>query len=151
MFRGNRPAKIDEKGRLKLPAAFKELLEAQSAAHFYITSATGKTAEIWPLSEWEKREAKLMEFGTLNPTVNKYLNATSYYGQEVEMDNQGRVLLPQILREKAVLDAEVSVLGKTTYLEVANEANLKQQLAADEVTNDDLQMLSDIVNPRKAS
>jgi MraZ protein len=79
------------------------------------------------------------------------LNATSYYGQEVEMDNQGRVLLPQILREKAVLDAEVSVLGKTTYLEVANEANLKQQLAADEVTNDDLQMLSDIVNPRKAS
>ena len=59
--------------------------------------------------------------------------------------------MPQILREKAVLDAEVSVLGKTTYLEVANEANLKQQLAADEVTNDDLQMLSDIVNPRKAS
>lgn len=53
MFRGNHPAKVDEKGRLKLPAAFKQLLDAQNAAQFYITSVDGKSAEIWPLSEWE--------------------------------------------------------------------------------------------------
>lgn len=151
MFRGNHPAKVDEKGRLKLPAAFKQLLEAQNATHFYITSATGKSAEIWPLSEWEKREAKLIEFGTLNPTVNKYLNATSYYGQEAEIDSQGRVLLPQILRGKAVLNAEVAVLGKTTYLEVVNLASLEQQLAANEVTDNDLQVLSDIEKQRRMS
>ncbi len=59
MFRGNHPAKVDEKGRLKLPAAFKQLLDAQNVTQFYITSADGKCAEIWPLPEWEKREAQL--------------------------------------------------------------------------------------------
>lgn len=151
MFRGNHPAKVDEKGRLKLPAAFKQLLEAQSVAQFYITSANGKSAEIWPLQEWEKREARLMEFGTLNASVNKYLNQTSYYGQQAEMDNQGRVLLPQILRGKAILDAEVAVLGKTNYLEVVNQASLEQQLAANQVTEEDLQVLADIMKPRFTS
>ena len=55
MFRGNHPAKVDEKGRLKVPAAFKQLLEAQNDTQFYITSQDGKSAEIWPLREWEKR------------------------------------------------------------------------------------------------
>ena len=58
----------------------------------------GKSAEIWPLPEWEKREAQLAESSTLDDAVQKYLNLTSYYGQQVEMDNQARVLLPQILR-----------------------------------------------------
>ena len=90
MFRGNHPAKVDEKGRLKLPAAFKQLLDAQNVTQFYITSADGKSAEIWPLPEWEKREAQLAEFSTLDDAVHKYLNLTSYYGQQVEMDNQAR-------------------------------------------------------------
>ena len=101
MFRGNHPAKVDEKGRLKLPSAFKQLLDAQNVTQFYITSTDGKSAEIWPLPEWEKREAQLAESSTLDDAVQKYLNLTSYYGQQVEMDNQARVLLPQILRGKA--------------------------------------------------
>ena len=48
----------------------------------------------------------------MNDAVQKYLNMTSYYGQQVEMDNQARVLLPQILRGKAKLDADVAVMGK---------------------------------------
>ena len=112
MFRGNHPAKVDEKGRLKLPAAFKQILDAQNVTQFYITSVDGKSAEIWPLPEWEKRERQLAEFSTMDDAVQKYLNLTSYYGQQVEMDNQGRVLLPQILRGKAQLDADVAVFGK---------------------------------------
>ena len=54
MFRGNHTAKIDEKGRLKLPSAFKQLLDAASVTQFYVTSSDGKSAEIWPLPEWEK-------------------------------------------------------------------------------------------------
>ena len=69
MFRGNHPAKVDEKGRLKVPAAFKQLLEAQNDTQFYITSQDGKSAEIWPLREWEKREGQLAEFSTLDDAV----------------------------------------------------------------------------------
>ncbi len=148
MFRGNHPAKVDEKGRLKLPAAFKQLLDAQNAAQFYITSVDGKSAEIWPLPEWEKREQALAEFSTLDDAVQKYLNLTSYYGQQVEMDNQGRVLLPQILRGKAKLDADVAVFGKMVYLEVHNREMFEQNLADNDMTTDDRKALAAILSRR---
>lgn len=148
MFRGNHPAKVDEKGRLKLPAAFKQLLDAQNVAQFYITSVDGKSAEIWPLPEWEKREQALAEFSTLDDAVQKYLNLTSYYGQQVEMDNQGRVLLPQILRGKAKLDADVAVFGKMVYLEVHNREMFEQNLADNDMTTDDRKALAAILSRR---
>jgi MraZ protein len=148
MFRGNHPAKVDEKGRLKLPAAFKQLLDAQNVTQFYITSVDGKSAEIWPLPEWEKREAQLAEFSTLDDAVQKYLNLTSYYGQQVEMDNQARVLLPQILRGKARLDSDVAVFGKTTYLEVHNREMFEQGLPANDMTVEDRKALAAILSRR---
>ncbi len=148
MFRGNHPAKVDEKGRLKLPAAFKQLLDAQTVTQFYITSVDGKSAEIWPLPEWEKREQTLAEFSTLDDAVQKYLNLTSYYGQQVEMDNQGRVLLPQILRGTAKLDADVAVFGKMVYLEVHNREMFEQGLATNDMTADDRKALATILSRR---
>jgi MraZ protein len=148
MFRGNHPAKVDEKGRLKLPAAFKQLLDAQNVTQFYITSVDGKSAEIWPLPEWEKREAQLAEFSTLDDAVQKYLNLTSYYGQQVEMDNQARVLLPQILRGKARLDSDVAVFGKTTYLEVHNREIFEQNLPGNDMTVEDRKALAAILSRR---
>ena len=120
MFRGSLLAKVDEKGRLKLPSAFHQLLDAQNVTQFYITSVDGKSAEIWPLPEWEKREELLAESSTLEDAVQKYLTLTSYYGQQVEIDSQARLLLPSILRETAKLDAEVKVFGMMNYLEVHN-------------------------------
>ena len=149
MFRGNHPAKVDEKGRLKIPAAFKQLLEAQNDIQFYITSQDGKSAEIWPLREWEKREAQLAEFSTLDDAVAKYLNLTSYYGQQVEIDNQGRVLLPQVLRDKASLDSDVVVFGKATCLEVHNKAIFEQNLVSNEMTVDDRRALAAILSGRR--
>jgi MraZ protein len=148
MFRGNHPAKVDEKGRLKLPAAFKQLLDAQTVTQFYITSVDGKSAEIWPLPEWEKREQTLAESSTLDDAVQKYLNLTSYYGQQVEMDSQGRVLLPQILRGKAKLDADVAVFGKMVYLEVHNREMFEQGLATSDMTADDRKALAAILSRR---
>jgi MraZ protein len=145
MFRGNHPAKVDEKGRLKLPAAFKQLVDAQHVTQFYITSEDGKSAEIWPLPEWEKREERLADSSTLDDAVKKYLNLTSYYGQQVEIDNQARVLLPQILRGTAKLDAEVTVFGKLTYLEVHNRDIFEQNLPANEMTVDDRKALAAIL------
>jgi len=137
MFRGNHPAKVDEKGRLKIPAAFKQLLDAQNVSQFYVTSVDGKSAEIWPLPEWEKREQMLAGASSLDDAVQKYLNLTSYYGQQVEIDSQARLVLPQILRGTAQLDSEVTVLGKLNYLEVHNHEIFKKNLNANEMTADD--------------
>ena len=147
MFRGNHPAKVDEKGRLKLPAAFKQLLDAQNVTEFYITSPDGRSAEIWPLPVWEERERKLAKIGTLNKMVKKYVKVTSYFGQQVEVDNQARVLIPQILRDKASLDSDVTVFGKMNYLEVHNRANFEQDLPAIEMSEDECEALSDLINP----
>jgi MraZ protein len=148
MFRGNHPAKVDEKGRLKVPSAFKQLLDAQSVTQFYVTSVDGKSAEIWPLPEWEKREAALAQHSTLDDAVQKYLNLTSYYGQQVEMDNQGRIVLPQILRGTAKLDAEVAVMGKLVYLEVHNLELFKGGLPENGMTKDERNSLAAILGPK---
>jgi MraZ protein len=127
MFRGTHQAKVDEKGRLKIPSAFKSQLDAANVTQYFITSTNGKSAEIYPLQEWEKIEQKLMKVSALDPAVEQYLNVVNYYGQQVEIDSQGRVLLPQILRNKAKLDAEVSVMGKLTFLDVHNSESFEKQ------------------------
>jgi MraZ protein len=148
MFRGNHPAKVDEKGRLKLPAAFKQLVDAQGVSQFYITSSDGVKAEVWPLPAWEKVEAKLAEFSIMNDAVEKYLSMTSYYGQQVEMDNQARVLIPQILRGAARLDAEAVVIGKIDHLEVHNQAAFEASLPANTLTQEDRRSVGAILNGR---
>jgi len=128
MFRGNNPAKIDEKGRLKVPAAFKALMDAANVTQFFVTSTSGKFAEVWPLPEWEKIEAKLAKASTLDDDADAYRDLVNYYGQQVEMDNQGRILLPQILRDKARLDGEVIVIGKGNLLAVHNRETFEKAL-----------------------
>lgn len=146
MFRGNNPAKVDDKGRLKIPSAFKTLLDAANVTQFYITSTDGKSAEIWPLQEWEKKEKKLAQRSTMDKAVQKYLSLTSYYGQQVEMDSQSRVVLPQILRDRARLDAEVVVLGKLVYLDVQNEKAFAQVVESSEMTDEERQAVADITS-----
>jgi MraZ protein len=82
-------------------------------------------------------EDRLAAASTMDDAVRKYLNLTSYYGQQVEMDNQGRVLLPQLLRTKAKLDAEVKVVGLKSYLEVHNLEELEKKMPENEMTADD--------------
>jgi len=142
MFRGNHPAKVDEKGRLKLPSAFRQLMDGVNVTQLYITSTDGLKAQIWPLEVWEKQEARLMEASTMDEAVEKFLDRTSYYGQQVEIDSQARVVLPQILREEAKLDAEVAVIGKIDHLEVCNERLLKQRLEANPMTAEERKTVS---------
>ena len=148
MFRGNNPAKVDDKGRLKIPSGFKTLLDAANVTQFYITSTDGKSAEIWPLPEWEKREEQLSEFSTLDDAVQKYITLTSYYGQQVELDSQARLVLPQILRSTAKLDAEVTVFGKMSYLEVHNREIIEQKLQANELTAEDRKAVAALLSRR---
>ena len=144
MFRGNHPARVDEKGRLKVPAEFKRVIDEKYAQKFYITSLDGVVAQVYPFEEWERIEQKLASLSTFNPTKKKFLNRTNYYGQVVEMDGQGRLLVPQILRESAQLRGEVAVLGNLTYLEVRNLEAFRKEIDEQAFTDDDTKTLDEL-------
>jgi MraZ protein len=76
MFRGNHPTRVDEKGRVKIPAEHKRVINEKYANQFYITSLDGKVAQVYPLEEWEQIEQKLAGLSTFNPTKKKFLSVT---------------------------------------------------------------------------
>jgi MraZ protein len=141
MFRGNHPTRVDEKGRLKVPAEFKRVIEEKYGAQFYITSLDGKSAQIYPFEEWERIEQKLARLSTFNPTKKKFLNRVNYWGQMVEMDGQGRLLMPQLLRDSAQIKGEVAVVGNLTFLEVRNLEGYKREIEEEKFTAEDEQTL----------
>ncbi len=144
MFRGNHPTRVDEKGRLKVPAEFKRVIDEKYAQRFYITSLDGTVAQIYPFEEWERIEQKLASLSTFNPTKKKFLNRTNYYGQVVEIDGQGRLLIPQILRESAQIRGEVAVLGNLTYLEVRNLEAFRKEIEEQAFTDEDTKTLDEL-------
>ena len=144
MFRGNHPTRVDEKGRLKVPAEFKRVIDEKYAQRFYITSLDGVIGQIYPFEEWERIEQRLASLSTFNPTKKKLLTRTNYYGQVVEMDGQGRLLVPQILRQSAHIRGEVAVLGNLTYLEVRNMEALRKEIEEQALTDEDIKTLDEL-------
>jgi transcriptional regulator MraZ len=139
-LRGNSPAKIDEKGRLKIPATFlAELTEFGN--QFYVTSTTGESARIYPLKVWAEIEDKLAKVSSQNAAKRKFLKRTSYYGQTVELDGQGRLLIPAVLREAAQTKGDVDVLGALDYLEVMNHTRVLDELKNEPYTEEDARTL----------
>jgi len=120
------------------------VMEEKYAQKFYITSLDGVVAQVYPFEEWERIEQKLASLSTFNPTKKKFLNRTNYYGQVVEMDGQGRLLVPQILRESAQLRGEVAVLGNLTYLEVRNLEAFRKEIDEQAFTDDDTKTLDEL-------
>jgi MraZ protein len=143
MLRGNIPAKVDEKGRLKIPAAFLEELKG-FGDQFYVTSETGDTARIYPMKVWEEIEAKLSRLSSHNKTKEKFLTWTNYYGQAVEIDGQGRILIPPVLREAALMKGDVDVNGNLTYLEVRNHTRSLENLKKSQLTDEDWKILDEL-------
>jgi len=143
MLRGNIPAKVDEKGRLKIPAAFLEELNGYGR-QFYVTSETGEYARIFPMRIWEELESKLSKLSSHNKTKQKFLTWTNYYGQAVEIDGQGRVLIPPVLREAALMKGDVDVMGHLTYLEVWNHGRSLENLKKSPITDEDMKTLDEL-------
>ena len=126
------------------PAEFKRVIDEKYGTQFYITSLDGRVAQIYPFEEWERIEQKLASLSTFNPTKKKFLARVNYWGQQVEMDGQGRLLIPQLLREKALIKGEVAVLGNLTYLEVRNLQALQTEIETEQFTTDDEKTLDEL-------
>jgi len=136
MLRGNCPAKIDEKGRLKIPQAFRTLIEREWGRELFVTSVNGDHVRIYPLPAWRKLEEQLGP-GPWEPAAKRFFKAVNYYGQAAEIDNQGRVLIHPHLRDKAGTLGEVDVLGEVDHLAVWNHERLEADVAANPVTEAD--------------
>ena len=103
MLRGNYPAKIDDKGRLKLPASFRALVQESHGTGLYVTSITGESVRIYPMPVWQALEERLAKMPSTHPARLKFLARVSYYGQPAEFDAQGRVIIPWQLRTVAAM------------------------------------------------
>ncbi|HVC00167.1 MAG TPA: division/cell wall cluster transcriptional repressor MraZ [Candidatus Dormibacteraeota bacterium] len=144
MLRGSQSATVDAKGRLKIPAIFFPEVR-KLGDDFYVTSDDGSFAYVYPMKVWQEKEEKLSKVASHNPTVQKYLDLTSYYGQQQTADAQGRILVPARLREVAQLTGEVEVLGKLTSLAVWNSSRFfEQKVRAHPWTEEDAKILGDL-------
>ncbi|HKQ04244.1 MAG: division/cell wall cluster transcriptional repressor MraZ [Blastocatellia bacterium] len=142
MLRGNYTVRMDEKGRIKLPAAYRRYIDEHYGADFYVTSLTGECARLYPMREWLAIEEKLQARGTMDAAVRKFLDRTSFYGQPSEMDTQGRLLIHPLLRTRAELTGDVAVIGYLQYLEVWELDKFKARLDAEPYTAADAAALA---------
>ena len=128
---------------MKIPAVFLDALK-DYGNQFYITSPTGESARIYPMKVWSEIEDKLARVSSQNRAKRKFLMRTSYYGQTVEIDGQGRVLVPAVLRESAQMKGEVDVFGNLDYLEVMNHTRVVDDLKNSPYTDEDDKALEDL-------
>ena len=143
MFRGHEQARIDDKGRLKVPTSFRALVESKYGRELFLTSITGEYVRIYPMPVWLEIEQKLSKMASTHPSRLKYLDRVNYYGQEGELDSQGRVVIPPHLRESASIIGEVRVFGRINYIEVWNAQRFAQKLQLGPWTDEDALRLSE--------
>jgi len=143
VLRGNYTARIDDKGRLKIPNAFRSLVETKHGKDVFVTSLTGEYVRIYPMPVWLELEEKLARMPSTHPARVKFLDRVNYFGQTAELDVQGRVLIPSRLRESAGMSGDVDVFGQVVYLDVWNHERFAAKLQREPYTDDDARSLSD--------
>ena len=143
MLRGSTSARIDDKGRLKVPNAFRRLVEQKHGREVFLTSLTGEYVRIYPMPVWLELEEKLAAMPSTHPAKLRFLDRVNYFGSDGELDPQGRVIIPARLREAATMSGEVDVLGQVNYLDVWNHDRFVAKMQRDPFTDDDARALSE--------
>jgi MraZ protein len=143
VLRGNHAAKIDDKGRLKIPNAFRALIEKQHGTELFVTSLTGEYVRLYPMPVWLVLEEKLARMPSTHPARLKYLDRVNYYGQTAQIDVQGRVGIHARLRESAGMTGDVDVFGQIDTLDVWNHERFVARMQRDVYTDDDARALAE--------
>ena len=144
MLRGNHQARIDDKGRLKIPNGFRTLVETQFGAELFVTSVTGEHVVIYPLAVWTEIERKLASVPSTNPSKRRFLERVNFFGQLATLDKQGRVLVPQVVRDPAGMIGDVNVIGMQNYLAVWNSKRFLERLKREPFSEEDGKALAEL-------
>ena len=135
MFRGSFPARIDEKSRLKIPRDFRSLIEERFGRDLFVTSRRRAVRHVYPMATWLELEQRLGSGGVVrDPAVQRFFQRANYFGQTAELDNQGRVLIHQRLRESADMTGDVDIVGHFDFLQVWNHERLAAKLEREPFT-----------------
>ena len=122
MFRGVQHINMDAKGRLAMPARQREPLLSQCAGQIVLTIDTQSAClVIYPLPEWERIEGEIQSLPALNPAIKRFQRLTLGYATDLELDGNGRMLLPAPLREYAQLEKKLVLVGQGNKLELWSE------------------------------
>lgn len=138
---GHSAAKVDDKGRIKIPNSFRRVIEQKYGDTFFLTSFDGDNGLIYPLPVWQEFLGRLSKVPSASLAKRKMLERVNYFGQVASLDTQGRLLIPAILRSVAGLSEDVVVLGNGDHLVVWNEEGMQKRLAAAPMTAEDLKEL----------
>ena len=140
-FRGHADARIDDKGRLKMPATFKKSLEGHYGGRVFVTAVSNEYLQIYPIPVWEGIEEKINGLGSMNPLRRRFLTRVNRYGAEMEMDGQGRILLKPIQRKLAEIEDHVVLIGCSDHIELWPAAAMAELDDQDAFTNEDFMTL----------
>jgi MraZ protein len=135
VFTGRFDHSIDEKGRVSIPARFREVLQRENHDRLYITNFPHDgqwCLALYPPNQWDALIASLAAKPRFDPTVQAFQTMIIGGAHEVPVDRQGRILLPPKLREKAGLDREVTFSALQDHFELWDKQLLEQVLKATE-------------------
>ena len=137
VLRGNHAARIDDKGRLKVPNAFKTIIQKHYGPQVFVTSLTGDHVRIYPMPVWLDIEAKLARVPSTHPSRLKFADRVNFYGQTSDLDRQGRLIIHPRLRDSAHMVGAVDVFGQYNYLDVWNHERFLAKLQGAPYTDED--------------
>lgn len=123
MFRGITAVNLDAKGRMAMPARYREMLLTQETGQLVVTIDTDETCLLlYPATEWEIIERKIEALPSFNKAARRIQRLLIGHATELELDNQGRILLPTLLREYAGLDKCIILVGQGKKFEIWSES-----------------------------
>lgn len=123
MFRGINLVILDTKGRIALPARYRELLKKRKIKHLVLTIDTQwPCLLLYPLPQWEIIEARLNELPSFNSNMRRLQRLLIGHATELEMDNNGRLLLPSLLRDYAKFNKRIMLIGQGKKFELWDES-----------------------------
>jgi MraZ protein len=142
VFRGVTALNLDTKGRMAIPTRHRERLRECCASQLVITVDTDRCLLLYPAPEWAEIEAKLEALPSFNKAARTLQRLYIGHAHEVEMDGQGRILLPPELRKFANLDKRVALVGQGKKFELWDEEtwNGKREVWLDEVDLDQIEL-----------
>lgn len=129
MFRGQHRHTIDEKGRLSIPAKYREALESAFEGPLFVTIMDGCLVA-YPAEEWRALEAKLNSMPQFDEAIQRFRRVFYASAQECPLDKAGRILLPPILRERAALSREVVLAGMGRKFEIWDATRHESMMSA---------------------
>lgn len=131
MFRGNNEINLDTKGRLAIPARYRDVLMSECDGTLVITiDVNDKCLFIYPLPEWERIEDQISSLPTFDEGTRRLQRLLIGFARDVDMDGNGRILVPQELRKHAEIDKKAVLVGQRHRFELWDQDNWNAKCGA---------------------